>query len=216
MDHINNIFDNLDSWRNLPAYQLERRADIFFSIYLADILFHHFSVSIDGLIPEFPVRVGTIYENADNKSFKIDYLARVKDSNRLFFVELKTDQSSRRDTQDQYLERARLVGFAELLEGLRKIYRATASKKKYMYLLEKLQDLGFLHLDQSGAFEIIPALYEIEIVYIQPNDPYGLDNVITFAEVAEIVERHGDAVSQRFARSLVLWANQKAGEKLSC
>lgn len=213
MDRINELFDNLDSWRNLPAYQLERRADIFFSIYLAEILFQHFGVHIEGLIPEFPVRIGTIYENAGNQSFKIDYLARAKDSNRLFFVELKTDQSSRRDMQDQYLERARQVGFTELLEGLRQIYRATNSKKKYGCLLEKLQDLGFLHLEKNGAFEIIPAAYEIEIVYIQPNDPYGVDNVITFAEVAEIVERHGDAVSQRFARSLVLWANQKAGEK---
>jgi len=213
MDQINELFDNLDSWRHLPAYQLERRADIFFSIYLADILFHHFGVVIDGLIPEFPVRVGTIYENAGNKSFKIDYLARVKDSNRLFFVELKTDQSSRRDAQDQYLERARQVGFAELLEGLRQIYQATASKKKYMCLLEKLKDYGFIRLGQSGTFEIMPAVYDIEIVYIQPNDTYGLGNVITFQEVAEIVERHGDVFSLRFASSLLLWANQKAGEK---
>lgn len=215
MDQINELFDNLDSWRHLPAYQLERRADIFISIYLADILCQHFGVTIDGLIPEFPVRIGTIYENGDNKSFKIDYLARVKDSNRLYFVELKTDQSSRRDTQDQYLERARQVGFAELLEGLRQIYRATNSKKKYRCLLEELQDLGFLHLEHNSSFEIIPAVYDIEIVYIQPNDPYGLNNVITFKEVAEIVERHRDAFSLRFADSLLLWASTKAGEKLS-
>ncbi|MHB8136076.1 MAG: hypothetical protein ACYDH1_17850 [Anaerolineaceae bacterium] len=215
MNHINELFDNLDSWRHLPAYQLERRADIFFSIYMADIFFHHFGAPIAGLIPEFPVRVGTIYENAINKSFKIDYLARVKDSDRLFFVELKTDPGSRRDAQDQYLERAKQVGFDALLGGLRQIFQATNSKKKYMCLLEKIQDLGFIRLGHSGAFEIIPTEYDIEIVYIHPNNPYESDNVITFHEVAEIVKSHGDAFSLRFAESLLLWASTKAGEKSS-
>jgi len=31
---INELFDLLDDWRNLPSYQLERRADIFFAIHL--------------------------------------------------------------------------------------------------------------------------------------------------------------------------------------
>ncbi len=37
MKHLNELFDNMDSWRHLPAYQFERRADIFFSIYLPDL-----------------------------------------------------------------------------------------------------------------------------------------------------------------------------------
>ena len=35
---INQLFNNLDTWRHLPNYQLERRADIFFSLYLAEVL----------------------------------------------------------------------------------------------------------------------------------------------------------------------------------
>jgi len=128
MKRINSIFDNLDTWRNLPAYQLERRADVFFSIYLPDILSQKFGVEIEGVIPEFPIRVGTIHHKEEiNKSFKVDYLARASDGKSIIFVELKTDESSRRDKQDWYLERAKQVGMVELLEGIRKIHKATKS-----------------------------------------------------------------------------------------
>jgi len=138
--YINEIFDNMDAWRHLPAYQLERRADIFFSIYLPDLLFNKFCVKIEGVIPEFPIRIGTIHPKLDiNKSFKVDYLAKVKESNTIMFVELKTDQGFRRDKQDWYLERAKQVGLVELLEGVRKIFTATNSKKKYKYLLDRFR-----------------------------------------------------------------------------
>lgn len=32
------LFDLLDDWRNLPSYQLERRADIFFALHLEIII----------------------------------------------------------------------------------------------------------------------------------------------------------------------------------
>ena len=35
---IEKIFSNLDIWRKLPKYQLERRLDIFFTIYLKEIV----------------------------------------------------------------------------------------------------------------------------------------------------------------------------------
>ena len=214
MKRINSIFDNLDTWRNLPAYQLERRADIFFSIYLPDILSQKFGVGIEGVIPEFPIRVGTIHHKKEiNKSFKIDYLAKASDAKTIIFVELKTDEASRRDKQDWYLERAKQVGMVELLEGVRKIHKATNSKKKYEYLLGILQDMGFLVLDNSGAFEIKKADYDIQIVYIQPNNPDGQVNVITFQEVSKIIERYGDELSLRFSKSLLKWASTKAGEK---
>jgi hypothetical protein len=213
MTHTNTIFDNLDVWRNLPAYQLERRADIFFSIYLPEILSHKFGVKIEGVIPEFPIRVGTIHHDIDiNKSFKVDYLAKANDNKTIIFVELKTDEGSRRDKQDWYLERAKQVGLAELLDGVRKIYKATNSKKKYEYLLGLLQDFGFIALDKSGTFEITQADYVIQIVYIQPNNPDGQNNVITFQEISEIIERHGDELSLRFSKSLLKWAGTKAGE----
>jgi hypothetical protein len=35
---ISKLFHLLDNWRNLPSYQLERRADIFFALYLDKII----------------------------------------------------------------------------------------------------------------------------------------------------------------------------------
>lgn len=52
---INKLFDTLDDWRTLPAYQLERRADIFVAINLEKIIEHKFSIKIDFKTPEFPV-----------------------------------------------------------------------------------------------------------------------------------------------------------------
>ena len=37
-DPINHLFDQMDKWRHLPSYQLERRIDLFFSLYLPQVL----------------------------------------------------------------------------------------------------------------------------------------------------------------------------------
>jgi len=214
MKHINDIFDNLDKWRHLPAYQLERRADIFFSIYLPDLIFSKLGIIIDEVIPEFPIRIGTINRKQNiNKSFKVDYLAKEKNKNTVVFIELKTDEGSRRDKQDQYLERAKQVGLIELLEGIRKIYLATKSKKKYQHLLDRLQNVDLITTDNGGIFTINQADYHIEIVYIMPINPKGLENVITFREAAEIIKRHEDDLSLRFSKSLLRWAEVQAGEE---
>jgi hypothetical protein len=207
MKHINELFDNLDTWRNLPAYQLERRADIFFSVYLSEILSYKFGVNIDGLIPEFPIR-----KPDTNQSFKVDYLAKAKDINTVYLVELKTDDDSLRPGQDDYLLEAKGIGLARLLDGVFKIYQASISSKKYQYLLERLQEMGFITHDNSGAFRIAQADYNIQIVYIRPNNPRGQENVITFREISKIVERHEDELSLRFSKSLLKWADTKAGE----
>lgn len=213
MNQIDSLFDNLDSWRQFPAYQLERRADIFFSLYLAEILSQKFGVTVESIIPEFPIRIGTIHSTPDiNKSFKVDYLAKVDDGKTFLFVELKTDDGSRKDKQDGYLQRAKEVGLVKLLDGLCKIYQATSSKKKYAYLFGKLQDMGLITVRSDGRFNITQADYAIQIVYIQPNNFDKQETVVTFREISAIVQKHKDDLSQRFAKSLLNWANVKAGE----
>ena len=61
MKRINDLFDYMDNWRHLPSYQLERRADSFFSIYMKAFVQNRFDVEIESVIPEFPERKGTIY-----------------------------------------------------------------------------------------------------------------------------------------------------------
>ena len=38
MSGIDKLFDCMDAWRHLPNYQLERRAGLFFSLYLTEAL----------------------------------------------------------------------------------------------------------------------------------------------------------------------------------
>lgn len=213
MQQINELFDKLDNWRHLPSYQLERRADIFFSLYLPELLSRKFGLEVEDVIPEFPIRVGTIDSNIDiNKSFKVDYFAKVKSRNEVILVELKTDENSSRDKQDWYLNSAKKVGLAELLKGVVMINEATASKAKYRHLLAKLQDMGLVKLRPDGSVTVTPVDYEILIVYVQPDRESGHENVITFKEVADIVGQHPDELSRRFSESLVRWATVKAGE----
>ena len=213
MNRINDIFDNLDDWRHLPAYQLERRADVFFSLYLPELLEARYGFEIEGLVPEFPLRIGTITPRADtNRSVKVDYLAKARGHKTVVLVELKTDDRSRRSKQDWYLERAEEVGLAALLRGLEQIVGATAHKGKYRYLLQRLEDLGLVVLESDGETLVVEAPYDVRVVYLQPNEGDEGKDVIYFHEAAEIIERHGDGLSRRFAVSLREWADVAAGE----
>jgi hypothetical protein len=230
MKNIDIVFDSLDLWRHFPNYQLERRADIFFSLYLVEAMEHKLNMSIHPvLVPEFPVRIGTIYPNkSTDKSYKIDYVAFSQDINTAIFVELKTDSHSRRSSQDTYLQAAQVKGFNLLLDGLLTIFRSTSSQRKYFCLLRHLAQIGLLHIPEhvftimqsstlqginnaSRDVKITSKIQESQLVYVQPNESENPnETVITFNEFSKIVARHDDPLSQRFAASLKSWT-VKAG-----
>lgn len=234
MKQIDNLFDRMDVWRHLPNYQLERRADLFFSLYLPEVLEAKLGFPIaDQIVPEFPVRIGTIYPHTKDRpvhSYKIDYIALSADADKAILVELKTEGMSRRDSQDEYLLASRKVGFSALLNGVLDIFRATNSKRKYFVLLEHLESLGLLRIPKEmkeimsrpnlqGATEVSHMIQVTEppteciIVYVQPNGDG--DDIISFTDFRTVVQKYNDPVSQRFARSLSEWANVQAGERES-
>jgi hypothetical protein len=232
MDRIKQLFDRMDTWRHLPNYQLERRADLFFSLYLPEMLETKLGFPVQqDLIPEFPVRIGTIYPHIHtNKSFKIDYVAFSQNADKVVFVELKTDGASRRTKQDRYLEAARDTGLAALLEGLMTIFRASDSKRKYFHLLDRLAQLGLLEIpdsmreivsgtdleginDMSREVRITCSPTSHDIVYLQPTDNSPV--IISFDEFKGVVARHNDILSQRFAQSLAEWARVLPGKGTS-
>jgi hypothetical protein len=203
---LNQLFDQLDDWRHLPAYQLERRADIFFSLYLPEVLFKTKSLGLAEmpiLIPEFPCRLETVHATGGNQSFKVDYLAVAIAANdkpaQSVFVELKTEMGSRNDKQDANLEAAQKKGLQALLKGLAVIQNATKETGKYQHLDRRLTNAS----DWAD---------EIAIVYVQPINPLSKNNVITFDEFADIVGKHSDYLSLRFAKSLREWAKYEAGK----
>lgn len=214
MTYLDDIFSLMDEWRHLPSYQLERRADIFFAIYLPDILRHKLSVEPQSIIPEFPVRIGTIDSRRSNhRSYKVDYVVKLEGSLEVLFIELKTDMQSRRGKQDQYLNMSKQRGMKEILDGVQLIYSATKQKKKYKVLLHQLKKADFIYHSDPYSFKIIDKDYKIKIVYIQPRATTSDDKiVISFEDIAEILEGKQDELSQRFAISLRDWANTEPGD----
>lgn len=217
---INRLFETLDSWRHLPNYQLERRADIFFAMYLKDVLEQKYGTVLKPvIIPEFPIRVGVIYEETDsNKSFKIDYVLFSQDGKLAYLVELKTDDKSRKNAQDKYLELASKAGMPALLNGIVDIYYASSRKNKYRHLLALLQAAAQIEISANTenrdlARSDIQVTSEVagapKIVYVQPNG--AGEGCINFAEFADFVESLSSPISARFASSLREWAKQEAG-----
>ena len=158
---IANLFQNLDNWRHHPKYQLERRVDIFFSLYLKEVLEDKFKSGngfyiADKLIPEFLVRKGTILENFKdhqhkNMSYNIDYLTTCKDLKNIIFIELKTDNKSINKKQNYYLEKTMEKNFYLILTGIKELCKATKSKFKYYYLLRELELMGLVsNLENLG------------------------------------------------------------------
>lgn len=226
MDPLDALFRNLDTWRHLPNYQLERRADIFFSVYLKGIVEEFTGAAIDDdVIPEFPIKRDLVWpELATNKSVKVDYALFAKDRGRVFFVELKTDSGSRRDAQDIYLEWAKNHGFKEIVAGVRSILLHTSAHQKYHHLAVVLARLGYLKLPDDLTSVIYPELRDgllprlaeitvsdanpsVEVIYIQPEQPKVSkgERCIDFERFAQHVDKFSDPLSRKFAEYLRLW-----------
>lgn len=228
MDTVPRILDLLDEWRHLPDYQLERRADIFFAIHLAAFLGDRYGITVNPLlVPEFPVHIGTIYPHIPtNKSFKIDYVVFAEDLSRAWFVELKTDSSSRRDKQNAYLDAAQQVGLPALIDGILQIVAATKAKHKYCCLLRLLECLSLVELPDnlnealkshhwaSAIDACLPHVVNtsppipLEVLFLQPVST-GPEE-IGFSELADWLDKR-DRTAQRFAKSLREWATVTAG-----
>ena len=203
---IDNLFDLLDDWRNLPSYQLERRVDIFFALHLKTIFWKILGTNVDLIIPEFPVRVGEISEKLPglNKSFKIDYLVYSKDNQKVYLVELKTDQRSLREKQDWYLNNAAKIKVSGLIDGIVKIYAATKQKTKYDKLLEKLEKIHWIDRIDNKV-KNLNCMIEPEVIYIQPINDTGRENIISFDKIISALNHSVDPLTVRFLKSLEKW-----------
>jgi hypothetical protein len=238
---INQVFENLDQWRGLPSYQLERRADVFFSLYLQEILETHIQPETrlhPVFIPEFPLHIKFVSgKKTDdrNHSFKIDFVAISADMNKVFFVELKTDEGSTRSQQDAYLLDAKSKGMDEIVASVVDLFHASGSKKrKYARLLAMMQTMG---LFEQGDDSVADFVQEVlagqrqswrgitervkklrvsetcksmtqEIVYIKPaqTSPSPEASVISFKQIIDqVLSVKQDPFSVRFATSLQSW-----------
>jgi hypothetical protein len=201
-------FAQLLDWKKLPAYKLETRIDSYIGYYLRGLLKEFTGKNIIDIIPEFPLRIGTIYPNIDiNKSFKVDFLA-ISEVGCHYLIEFKTDSKSRRTKQDNYLAIAKERKLRLLLDGLKKIYEATATEyiDKYRHLINKFIELKII--DNKLEY-IYKKSDDLDIIYVQPSNLDKHDNIIDFDFIIKYINNNydNDSFEQEFVKVLSEWKN---------
>ena len=201
MSAIYEVLRQLDEWRHLPAYQLERRVDIFFGMFLPKVIERRFGLHVDEDIPEFPLHKGKskISEDPeDHHSVKVDFVVFGRQANkkRMFLIELKTDIGSLNADQLKNMENARGANSKDLLQGVIDAAQHSDSKHKYAHLVWKLLKLKCLGIDNLAEItnmqlgEIRPGLTSafktlgvgkewcnacVDVVVVLPEESEGLE-----------------------------------------
>lgn len=210
------LFDLLTDWRQLPAYQLERRADIFFALYLEDLLKYGDNKYFEEdetvtIIPEFPAK-----HLSTHRSDRIDYM--VCSERKVVYVELKTDNHSIRTEQAEYLYNIEQRALKDVLEDIIAIYRATTARTKYRKLIEKLD--RWIEYRETSAVEErctlrddeIAKVESVEVVYILPvsqkieynHKEICFDLLVKMLREPKYAD---DPIARVFADALATWAN---------
>jgi hypothetical protein len=237
---INDVFNRMDKWRHLPDWQLERRADLSFSLYLQEVMAKRFNVTIKNtIIPEFPLlKSPEKDEKQTQRTNKADYAVFSDEPvTHCYLIELKTDMKSIDPRQFKYLEIAKEKDLFTLFSEVKKVFQSTQEKRKYVHLFKYVDDVGLVTCKflktQNGnknfikydAWDKIIQDIEIEknptkptIVYIQPvpddkkKPKPDSFKTITFTDFAEALSEHNDSFTERFCQSLTEWANVAPGE----
>jgi hypothetical protein len=225
----------MDKWRHLPDWQLERRSDLFFSLYLKEVMKKGFNVTIqDTIIPEFPLLISPKNdEKQTHRTNKADYAVFSDEPiPHCYLIELKTDMKSLDPKQWEYLEKAEEKELTTLVKELKIVFNHTDEKWKYVHLFKYLNDVGlvtckflqtqngntkFVKYDiwETMIKDIVPIdnVTKPTIVYIQPlpddkkKPKPDSFKTVTFTDFAEVLSGHNDPFTDRFCKSLIEWAN---------
>ncbi len=176
MIFLETLMEKIVAGKDLPKVQVERYISPILEIFIEDILTEYYKndkkdengKSLKGkyklIAPEFPLQKYKNFDFIDKngkykknyQSTNIDYLLLNTDTNKLIFLELKTDSSS--FNEDQLKIYQNLQEFPPTLSKLKNdvltIQKKSKKKSKYDYLLNLIDD------DISTQ--------EIEIIYLIP------------------------------------------------
>ena len=156
MEFIKDAFELLKRNKEYPYYQAERRIDIFFNLFLEEILNHFLeSDTIKFLLPEFPLK-----KKNNNQSTKVDYICYDDVKKVIYFVELKTDATSFNSDQlaiyQEYNDWAKCLSEVQII--------SSNASKEYK---TKFQ-IAFEVLKQAKIFELDSYNIPIMLIYIAP------------------------------------------------
>lgn len=206
---IDQYFEMLEDWKLLPSYKLEVRIDSLVGFVLPKVLDDIMDIETKVVIPELPLRKGTLYEKYEdtkqqNLSFKIDFYVRTRDGQNLF-LEFKSDTKSIREDQEDYLQRSVEIGMNEIVQGILKLWSNTPQKQKYDHLLSKMVEADLIEDDKAVQVEDD----DIQIIYIKPSASNEDDaiEVIDYKHLAGSIRQcfPDEKLLLRFSDSLELW-----------
>ena len=202
---IEMMLKNLDDWRNLPKYQMERRVDLFFGLFIRQIVAAHTGMQIQSvIIPEFPFK----HNETTRHTINFDYVLFSENGKVMYVLELKTDANSVDDDQLNNLHNASEKSLLEIIQGIEIVKSKTKDKNKYAYLLHKLKS-AFIDSPEIVLMYLTPTLSDSNrkkvLTVVEER------HIITFARTAELLEKTGGAVECRFAEFLRKWENAPAG-----
>lgn len=208
----NEYFKMMIDWKKLPAYRAEPRVDSFIGYYLKDILISKLGDEIIGIIPEFPLRLGTVNPalnetNFADRSYKVDFLA-IGSEGINYLVEFKTDGKSLRVEQDKYLVQGEKVGTKKIIEGVLRISEVSSYKDKYHHLLINIQEYGLI--DEKNKYTGLNPI--IKKIYVIPCNKLDSKNTIDFKDIVEWFEEKSniDSFEIEFIKALKTWYNEEA------
>jgi len=197
-------FDMMVDWKKLPSYKTEPRVDSLVGYFLRPLLSEYLNENIVGIIPELPIRLGTVKPELDKKnyadrSYKVDFFA-IGENGINYLVEFKTDTSSRRANQDEYLISSKTLGTEPIIKGILKIADVSTYTKKYRHLKDKLKQYRVL----NEKFEYSGINQNLEIIYIQPSNYQNEKSVIDFNWVADWLEKKPNNSSYEIELAIAL------------
>jgi len=201
-------FEMMIDWKKLPAYKAEPRIDSLIGYFLEPILEDYLKEKIDEIIPELPIRLGTVKPELENtkyseRSYKVDFFA-IGNKGKNYLIEFKTDTNSRRTKQDEYLSISKKLGTSKLINGILSISNVSTYTKKYNHLKDKLQKVGLLNEKYGYSGKNI----DLEIIYVQPSNHNKEKLVIDFNWIADWLEKNNnsDTFETELACALRIWA----------
>lgn len=216
---VEKILKNLDSWRHLPKYQLERRADMFFGLFVRYIVASHLNIALHStIIPEFPYK-----NSARNTTVNFDYLLFSEDLSTAYILELKTDAGSVSDDQLIYLKKVKEENdFCSQMTDILAVAGKSNQGSKYDHLFRILKNIKLMDDNRQTTKSVI----SVEILFLSPKldvksydkvravvdpDGSGERNIISFNRAAYLLENKGGTVECLFASYLKKWEQQPAG-----
>jgi hypothetical protein len=201
-------FNTMSDWKKLPAYKAEPRIDSFIGYYLTKFMSNELGVNILGIIPELPIRVGTVkpvYQDTKfaDSSYKVDFYL-LDSLGKNYFIEFKSDSSSRNEKQDVYLREAKCFGMGKIVQGIVRIAQVSPYKNKYAHLLDKLTKLNLISSTQAYT----GISNDIEVVYVQPHQTNSSDKCIDFQQIARwLLNTFKESEFEtQFANKLIEWS----------